>query len=135
MIVADTNLLVYFYVQGEYSDLADKAFRKDPSWISPLLWRSEFLNVLAACIKNRFVDFEAAIEIIGEAERLMAGHEYAISSLDILRLAANSKCSAYDCEFVALAMELKIPLLTMDQKILAEFPGTAIRLDEFVRQE
>lgn len=135
MIVADTNLLVYFYVQGEHSDLADKAFRKDPSWISPLLWRSEFLSVLAACIKNRFVDYEVAVEIIGEAERLMAGHEYAISSLDILRLAADSKCSAYDCEFVALAMELKIPLVTMDQKILAEFPRTAIRLDEFVRQE
>ncbi len=134
MIVADTNLLIYFYVHGEYSDLADKAFRKDPHWISPLLWRSEFLNVLAACVKKRFVDFDLAVAIIGEAERLMAGHEYAISSLDILRLAADSQCSTYDCEFVALAMELRVPLVTMDEKILAEFPGTAIRLDEFVRQ-
>lgn len=134
MIVVDTNLLVYFYIQSEYSDLAEKAFLKDPRWISPLLWRSEFLNVLAACIKKHFVDFEVAVEIIGEAERLMAGHEYAISSLDILRLATISQCSSYNCEFVALALELKIPLVTMDERVLAEFRGTAIRLDDFVRQ-
>lgn len=132
MIVVDTNVLAYFYVQGEYSGLAEKAFRKDPDWISPLLWRSEFLNVLTGCVKKGFISFEVAVEIIGEAERLMAGQEYSVSSLDILRLAAASQCSAYDCEFVGLAMELRVPLVTMDQMILAEFPGTAIRLDEFV---
>ncbi len=133
MIVVDTNLLVYFYIQGEYSDLAEKAFRKDPNWIAPLLWRSEFLNVLTGCIKKGLVQFDVAVEIIGEAERLMAGREYTISALDILSLASRSECSAYDGEFIALAMELQIPLVTVDQKILVQFPEIAIRLEEFVR--
>lgn len=133
MIVVDTNLLVYFYIQGEHSTLAEKAFLKDPEWISSLLWRSEFLSVLAGTIKKGIVEFEVAAEIMAEAERLMEGGEYSVSALAVLRLAANSRCSSYDCEFIALAQELNIPLITMDEQILALFPETAVRLDAFVR--
>jgi len=133
VIVVDTNLLVYLYVRSEHSERADKAFVKDPDWIAPLLWRSEFLNVLTACLRKGIVNFEAAIEIVGEAELLMEGGEYTVSSLDVLNLAAQSRCSAYDCEFIALARELNIPLVTTDRQILSDFPETAVRLDAFVR--
>jgi predicted nucleic acid-binding protein len=112
--------------------MADKAFLKDPEWVAPLLWRSEFLNVLTTCLRKNIVNLELAIEIVGEAELLMESDEYSVGSLDILRLAAQSRCSAYDCEFVALARELNIPLVTTDKHILSDFPETAVRLDEFV---
>ncbi|OGD21032.1 MAG: DNA-binding protein [Candidatus Aminicenantes bacterium RBG_16_63_16] len=131
MIVVDTNLLVYFYIRSEHSDLADKAFLKDPDWIAPLLWRSEFRNVLASCLRQGIIGFDIAVELAGEAERLMERGEYSVSSLDILNLAARSRCSAYDCEFVALAREFSIPLVTTDEQVLAEFPDTAVRLDAF----
>lgn len=133
MIVVDTNLLVYFYLRSEYSELADKAFLRDADWVVPSLWRSEFLNVLTACLRKGIVNLEVAIEIVGEAELLMEGGEYSVGSLDVLRPAAQSRCSAYDCEFVALARELNIPLVTTDKQILSDFPETAVRLDEFVR--
>jgi predicted nucleic acid-binding protein len=63
----------------------------------------------------------------------MEGGEYSVSSLDVLRLAAQVRCSAYDCEFVALARDLNIPLVTTDKQILSDFPETAVSLDEFVR--
>jgi predicted nucleic acid-binding protein len=132
MIVVDTNLLVYFYIRSEHSDLADKAFLKDPQWIAPLLWRSEFRNVLASCLKKGIIDFEVAVEVAGEAERLMEGGEYFVSSLDVLNLAARSRCSAYDCEFIALAREFNIALVTTDEQVLADYPDTAVRLDVFV---
>jgi predicted nucleic acid-binding protein len=132
MIVVDTNLLVYFYIRSEHSDLADKAFLKDPQWIAPLLWRSEFQNVLASCLKKGIIDFEVAVEVAGEAERLMEGGEYFVSSLDVLNLAARSRCSAYDCEFIALAREFNIALVTTDEQVLADYPDTAVRLDVFV---
>jgi len=132
VIAVDTNLLAYFYLSSEQSQPAEKAFLKDPNWVAPLLWRSEFLNVLTSCLRKNIVNFETAVEIIGEAERLMEGGEYSVSSLDVLRLAAQVRCSAYDCEFVALARELNIPLVTTDKQILIDFPETAVSLDDFV---
>ena len=133
MIVVDTNLLVYFYIRSEHSELAEKAFLRDPIWVAPLLWRSEFLNVLTASLRKGIVGLETAVEIAGEAELLLEGGEYSVGSLDVLRLAAQSRCSAYDCEFVALARELNIPLVTTDKQVLSDFPATAVSLEQFVR--
>ena len=133
MIVVDTHLLVNFYLRSEHSHLADKAFLKDPDWIAPLLWRSEFLNVLTGCLRKGIISLETAGEIAGEAELLMEGGEYSVGSLDVLKLAAQSRCSAYDCEFVALAREFNIPLVTTDSQILSAFPETAVSLEGFVR--
>jgi predicted nucleic acid-binding protein len=133
VIVVDTNLLVYLYVRSELSGQAEKAYIKDPEWVAPLLWRSEFLNVLTACLRKGMFNLEVAVEIAGEAELLMEGAEFSVSSLDVLRFAAQSRCSAYDCEFVALARELNIPLVTTDKQILSDFPDTVVSLEKFVR--
>jgi len=133
VIVVDTNLLAYFYLRSEQSDLADKAFLKDPDWVAPLLWRSEFLSVLTACLRKGIVSLEVAVECAGEAELVMEGGEYSVSSLDVLELAAQSRCSAYDCEFVALARGLNVHLVTTDKQILSDFPETAVSLEEFGR--
>jgi predicted nucleic acid-binding protein len=98
-----------------------------------LLWRSEFLNVLTACLRKGIVSLEVAIETAGEAELLMESGEFSVGPLDVLKLAAQSRCSAYDCEFVALARELNVPLVTTDKQILSDFPGTAVPLEEFGR--
>ncbi len=48
--------------------------------------------------------------------------------VQVLSLVNRSDCSAYDCEFVALARGLGVPLVTMDRKLAASFPETVIRL-------
>ena len=47
MIVVDTNIISYFYLTSEFSELAAELYQKNPNWIAPLLWRSEFENVLS----------------------------------------------------------------------------------------
>lgn len=132
MIVIDTNIISYFYLRGERSEQAYEARRKDPAWVAPWLWRSEFQNVLILYVRKRNLTFESAQEIMQESLRLMAGNEYQVASEHVLRLAAGSECSAYDCEFVALAQDLSVRLVTVDKQILSEFPNVAVSLDAYL---
>ncbi len=62
----------------------------------------------------------------------MVDHEFSITSMQVLTLTDSSNCSAYDCEFVALAKQLSVKLVTEDKKILREFPDVALSLDDFL---
>ena len=132
MIVVDTNLIGYLYLQSKHSSLAEQALLKDQQWTAPLLWRSEFRNVLALYIRKHWLTLEASQQIMLEALNLMEGEEYEVDSRQILRLVGMSSCSAYDCEFVALAQELGAALVTADKQILNDFPGVAVSLVDFV---
>ena len=132
MIVVDTNIIGYLYLTSDHSPLAEQALLKDPLWSAPLLWRSELRNVLVLYIRRKLLNVGEAQAVMDEASHLMQGREYEVTSPQVLNLAATSTCSAYDCEFVALAQDLDIPLVTTDKQILKHFPSTAISLEEFV---
>lgn len=102
MIVADTNLLIHLYVQGERTAESEAMLRRDAVWNAPLLWRSEFRNVLIGLARRDAIHFEDALAMVGEAERWLVGREYSVISRQVLTLALQSGCSASDCEFVAL---------------------------------
>ncbi len=104
----------------------------DPDWVAPLLWRSEFRNVLTLLARREALSFDRAIEAAELAETLMAGAEFAVGSGPVLELARASGCSAYDCEFVALARQERAPLLTTDRQILVAFPRVAITPEKFL---
>lgn len=133
MIVVDTNVISYLLIPGAYTQHAQSAFLNDPYWIAPYLWRSEFKNVIALYIRHKKMTIEHAANLIEEAEKILTGKEYQPSSNRILKLISESKCSAYDCEFVALASLLDVPLITSDKKILKEFPKYTVSLQEFLK--
>ena len=128
MIVVDTNVLAYLWLPGDRTPQAETLLRRDPDWNAPLLWRSEFRNVLAGCLRRGDLDLETALQIADEAEGQMRGREFAVPSAEVLARVAASKCSAYDCEFVVLAEELAVPLVTSDEKLLRSFPSVARKL-------
>jgi len=132
MIVVDTNVIGYLYLSSDRSTQAEQAFIRDPHWVAPLLWRSEFRNVLALYIRKQLLSLAEAQQIIDEATNLMQSQEHLANSSDVLRLVASSTYSAYDCEFVALATSLNVPLVTVDKQILEQFPQVALSLDEFI---
>ena len=129
MIVVDTNILAYLYLPGDFTERAEALLAKDADWVAPTLWRSEFRNILAGFMRRSTLTFDQAYAIQREAEALLSGREYEMDSYDVLALVRKSDCSAYDCEFVALAVRLGIPLVTMDKKVLRGFPGEAVALD------
>ena len=132
MIIVDTNIITYLFIEGDSTTKAEQAFKKDEVWAAPILWRSEFRNVLAFYIRNQNLKLENAIKIMNEATHLMNDNEYDVTSLDVLKLAEISECSAYDCEFVALAKDLGIKLITLDNKVLEAFPQDTISLENYI---
>jgi len=132
MIIVDTNVIAYLFLGGEKTPQARAVFRKDPRWAAPILWRSEFRNVLAKYLRQGQLVLADAQELIREAETIIEGSEYLPDSDRVMGLVNASNCSAYDCEFVALAEEIGIPLVTSDRQILSDFPTVAVSLDAFV---
>ena len=132
MIVADTNIISYLFLPTVYSERASQLYKKEVEWAAPSLWRSEFRNVLALYLRQNIITLSEALMIQDEAEALMTDQEFTVTSIQVLTLIHTSSCSAYDCEFAALAKQLDVKLVTQDKKILREFSDVAVSLDDFL---
>ena len=132
MIVVDANVLASLYLPTDYTAGAEALFERDSDWVAPVLWRSEFRNILAGYMRRRTLSFDQARDVQSEAESLLSGSEYEVESRQVLELVHDSDCSAYDCEYVALARELGIPVVTADRQLLRAFPAFAVSPKDFV---
>lgn len=135
MIVADTNLIAYFSIHTEHSAEAEAVCAVDSTWVAPLLWRSEFRSTLMKYIEHGGITFETAISSLRVAEEAIAGREYTVDSREVLALALESNCSTYDCEYVVLAQDLGVELVTTDKQILKAFPKIAVSLADFAKRK
>lgn len=130
MIVVDTNIISYLYISSDHSQQSEDLLAFDSDWVAPTLWRSEFRNVLAQYLRKNLLDIDEVLLIIQQAEILLA--EYEMSSTHVMQLVKRSQCSAYDCEFVALAQYLEVPLITADKNILREFPDVSNTANSYI---
>ena len=125
MIVADSNLIAYLLIPGDYSSLADEIFRKDPEWAVPLICRSEIRNILTLYMRHQKMALAQAQSTMERAESLWRNREYAVPSDDVLALTSGHAITAYDGEFIVLAKHLSVPLITFDKPLLKAFPSIA----------
>lgn len=133
MIVADTNTIAYLYLPTDQTANVVALLHKDRHWVAPLLWRSEFRNILALYVRKNIIDLNTAFAMQSQAEQQLADHEYSVSSTSVLTLAEQSGCSAYDCEFVSVATALNAKLITSDKKLLQAFPKIAMTAEDYLR--
>lgn len=132
MIVADATLIIHFSMPGSKTEQAEAVRRKDPVWAAPPLWEYEVLNVTWTYIQFEDLPLAQALEHWDVAQDLIGERTYQMAPVDVLRLAAQSGRSAYDCQYVAIAQQLDEWLVTSDVGILTAFPNTAISPDDFL---
>src|SRR5438874_1194919 len=106
---------------GPMSDLATSTSDRDATWAAPVLWRSEFRNIVTGAIRRGELAYDRAMITISNAEAQMAANEHYIQSNRVMSLVLKSTCTAYDCEYVALAQDLGVMLVTTDRQVLREF--------------
>ena len=131
MIVVDNDVISYFWLEAGRTEAARKVRERDADWHAPRLWRSEFRNVLYQHMAHRGLSRADAQQIVETVEADMDGTTYAVSSADVLRLADEADHPTYDCEYVALAQELNVTLVTGDQTVVDLFLDTAMLLEDF----
>lgn len=129
MIVVDTNVIAYCWIRGDRTALAQRVRLLDPDWHVPILWRSELRSVLALHVRRGSLALEDAAAVMAATESALAGREHLIASDTVLELAARTGLSAYDCEFIALAQALLVPLVTEDRSVLKAFPDLAVSME------
>jgi len=131
VIVVDSNVIAYCWVNGPLTQLAQRVRVKDPDWHVPILWRSEMRSILTGYLRDGSLTGPQVARIMEAAEDALAGSEHLVPSASVFEIAAKSRLSAYDCEFVALAAVLSVPLVTADKIVLKAYPGQALTMDSF----
>ncbi len=84
--------------------------------------------ILTKYFKHGSLTLSQGLRLQQDAESYMGDGEYEVSSEQVLRLAQESGCTAYDCEFVALAKYLNVKLVTTDKELLKAFPRITVPL-------
>jgi predicted nucleic acid-binding protein len=135
VIVADNSVLVYFWLPSEFAGLAEAAKVQDGVWAAPILWRAEFRNVLAGYLRSKTLTEAEASAAYLNVQKDLGANEYSVPTERVLKLVQASDCNAYDCEYVALAQDLGVPLVTADKQVLRAFPKTAVSLEHFARKK
>lgn len=126
MIVADTNVIAYLFLESEHTQKARQWLAVDSEWHVPPLWQSEFMNILALYMRKEMLSLKQAVAIQQQAASRFIDYEHQPLAKDVLTLAKQSGCSAYDCEFVATANALGCSLLTADKPLLKAFPAVTV---------
>lgn len=134
MIVADTNLVSYLLIEGERTAEVRQVWSADPDWILPSLWRSEFLNVLTTAHRAGVLSRDQAMLAWERAVSLFDGHEADPVGERVLLIAIEKHISAYDAQFVAIAEELGVPLVTADVRLATRCHPPAHLIESFLQR-
>ncbi|MFQ5851452.1 MAG: type II toxin-antitoxin system VapC family toxin [Candidatus Binatia bacterium] len=132
MIVADSNLIAYLLIPGDRNKVSEEVLRRDSHWVVPLLWRSEFRNILTLYMRHEGMVVEQAKITMSKAENLLSDREYAVNSEAVLDFAQKTTLSAYDAEFMVLAEHFDTKVVTTDSKLLKEVPDRAVSPEGFL---
>jgi predicted nucleic acid-binding protein len=131
MIVADASLLAHLLIPSPESALAEDVYRKDPEWSASVLWRSELRSVLLKHMRHSGMKIELAKAVVEKALLVIRDRETLPPNLSVLEAALVFNVSAYDAEYLVVARQLGVPLLTFDRKLQLAAPELAIAPNTF----
>jgi predicted nucleic acid-binding protein len=133
MIVVDSNIVTARNLTSSLTSKAEQVEEKDPVWIVPVLWRYEFQNILATAIRAKQIKPEQALDIWEKVSKILIENECEPSASKVIDLVAQYGITAYDGQFIAVALEMGIPCVTEDRELQAKFPGITISMDGFLK--
>lgn len=132
MIVVDANILLYAMIDCDATLLTQELKNKDPDWRAPPLLIHEVLNVLVTHERRGMLALDQCRELLRGATAFMGAAEIAVNVELALDMAARLRITGYDAQYVALAQQLGVTLVTEDRKLREAAPGIALSLSEYL---
>ena len=129
--VLDASVAVGWVVARQttaYSRTIRLRARREP-YHAPSLWRQEVVNALRSLERRRAIApdaAEVAADILDRMQPIF--HEASTPLADSLRLARKFDLSAYDANYLALALELRLPLACSDGPLRAVLARAGVKL-------
>ena len=88
---------------------------KRETYHAPTLWRLEVVNVIQSLVRREAMSLEAGRTAVDILDRMRpVYHETALALPELLELARRYDITSYDAAYVALALELKLPIACGD---------------------
>jgi len=134
MVIVDANVLVAFVHQVNEYEVARSVYLTDDDWQAPVIWRSELRSSTALLLRAGIVTLDTIPDAFALAEATVLDMPRSKTfSLDVVKLAYSSGCTAYDCECVQAAEDAHVPLVTWDKQLLKAFPEIAVAPEHFTK--
>jgi predicted nucleic acid-binding protein len=130
MIVVDANIIAYRVLANDRTASAMRLFDMDGEWISTSLWEYEFSNILAMPLRNELWNVQQALNALRDARKFLA-QVMEPSTETVFEIVRRHKITAYDATYVALVIELNVPLVTEDKELLKKFPGKTYSMETY----
>jgi hypothetical protein len=86
---------------------------------------------LASSIKVKQITLEQALNIWQRVAGILMENESEPPATRVIELVARYGISAYDGQFIALAMDMGVPCVTEDRELQGKFPGMAVSMEGF----
>jgi predicted nucleic acid-binding protein len=127
VVLVDTNVLAYLMLEGDRTSAAQELFKRDADWRSEAFIMVEFSNVLTTYVRTKVLSRDQGLKLLAGAEKLVPVLT-SVQNARALEVATQFGISAYDARFVALAIQMKVKLVTEDAKLRAAVPSWTVSL-------
>jgi predicted nucleic acid-binding protein len=129
--ILDASVAIGWVVAAQatpYSRRLRLRAKREP-YHAPTLWRLEVVNAIRSLTRRGAMSLEAgrtAVDILDRMQPVF--HDTALPLPDLLDLACRHSLTAYDACYLALALELKMPVACSDGPLQAALKTAGMRL-------
>ena len=118
--VLDASVAITWVMRDENHPMADLAFQKiqnDWSAVVPAIWWYEVRNVLLICERRNRITLDDTAEFLSDLSGFGIELRPPENSESTIDLARQHRLSVYDAAYLALALQLKVPIATLDEAL------------------
>ncbi len=119
-LVLDASIALVWFLPDEESSVADKALKRldgAQATVPDLFWH-EMRNVLLTSYRRKRLSLAEVWHSMHRLDQLSIITATTSDNAHILTLAERHGLTAYDSTYLALALETKLPLATLDKRLI-----------------